>query len=510
MSYNFDVENSPNPAKLIDSLRYLGYSNQSAVADIVDNCWDAQASKVLIDIGGEKRDIVITIADNGVGMDDRELDQALRLGSLIDKNVDSDLGKFGMGLVTASLSLGRRTEVITKDKNGKLLHSIVDVDEIKKADAFCKFIGPADASAAQLFEKYLPGSESGTVVRVSKCDQIQQAKADTFAKHATGHLGRIYRVFLDSGKSLLVNNISISATDPLMMNEGAEIESDEKYEIKLEDADGILRTEDIRVRLVLLPSYGQDGNKDRGINPQNQGLYVLRNHREIASAVWLGITNRHSTKNRIRGEIFFPASLDEHMGVNFTKHELHPKQAVWDKLNQIIAPQVRTLTNKALRDQKGREDQQVSHDEASRLIGQKANLLAKPKLEIERRSQKSGDSQKQPESEREPKKRENLTRTQLKEISLPCRFETKEMGLAGAIYDSYVQGKTLVIQWNTDHPFYQRFILDNRDNPSMVTAADFLVYSLAAAEEIYAPEDERNLLQSLRSIFSSNMRTLLT
>jgi DNA mismatch repair ATPase MutL len=89
----FTTKNEPNAAKLMDSLRYLGYDNYSAICDLVDNALDAEAKVIHINISQVGGEPVISIADDGCGMDERILDEALKLGSLTDRNSTSDLGK---------------------------------------------------------------------------------------------------------------------------------------------------------------------------------------------------------------------------------------------------------------------------------------------------------------------------------------------------------------------------------------------------------------------------------
>lgn len=511
MSMSFTVDNAPNPARLIESLRYLGYNNVTAVADICDNCWDAEAQTIWITVEGQKNDFTITIADDGIGMDKSTLDQALRLGSLTDRNVVSDLGRFGMGLSTASLSLCRRTEVVTREAGAKTYSSVVDVDEIRSRNGFFKSLGEADKRDVGLLDDIVGSLNAGTMVSLTKCDQIQQARPETFANHLRKHLARIYRLFLTSGKRLFINGERVTAFDPLMAAEGGEIQSDDVYPIRYTDDTGKERTEDIRIRVCLLPDFGADGNRNREINTPNQGFYVLRNQREIAAKDWLGLIPKHPDLNRVRAEIYFPATLDAVMGVNFTKHQLSPHQSVIDKLREVALPQIRSLQSRIKNQRVKVEDERVSHEEASRLIGQKANLLPKPRMEVEARTKRGQTHSPTEETENNShKQRTNFSNTKSKELSLPCRFETVSMSPAGPIYNADILGKTVVIQWNVDHVFYQRFILDNSENPGMVTATDFLVYALASAEFVYAHEDERGILENIRSLLSSTMRTLLS
>ena len=138
----FDRPNDPNPGRLVDSLRYLGYGNYEAIADLVDNSIDADANVISVRIQQRETQIQILIADNGAGMDIGTLDEAMKLGSLTVRDMNSDLGKFGMGLVTASLSIARRCHVITRA--GKdCFSSAWDVDDIVANNAFRKHLAPA-------------------------------------------------------------------------------------------------------------------------------------------------------------------------------------------------------------------------------------------------------------------------------------------------------------------------------------------------------------------------------
>src|SRR5882724_9531636 len=94
----FVRDNPPNATRTIEALRELGYDSYASVMDLLDNCVDAQASNIEITISEEKGDFQIVIEDDGLGMDEETLDEALRLGSDTQRET-GDLGKFGLGLV---------------------------------------------------------------------------------------------------------------------------------------------------------------------------------------------------------------------------------------------------------------------------------------------------------------------------------------------------------------------------------------------------------------------------
>lgn len=517
----FSTPNQPNARKMIRSMRHLGYNNYAAAKDILDNASDADAKWIKVFVEPVKKgDYNITIVDNGLGMDWDTLDEALKLGSDTERNIVSDLGKFGMGLVTASLSICRRLEVITKQLDGHILHSIQDVDVVERLNSFVKFLDFADEETQLLFESLLPGEKSGTVVRLLTCDHLSNKDPRSFTNKLRKELGQTYRIFLASGqRHIFVDGVEVQPIDPLMLTEGGEVQSDETYPIKFVDEAGNDQEDSIRVRIALLPDFGIEGNSDRGINVPNQGIYLLRNYREIAAGETLGIKSftKHNDLNRIRAEVYFPATLDDMMGVDFTKQKPEPKQAMLDKLSEALLSQIRSLRGRVKSQRVKTDDGDVTHDEAARLIGQKAHLLAKPKLGIEERKSPTVKNEPRENGQGEKRDRKNFKNTQDKPVSLPCRFVTASMTAAGPIWHSEPEGKTLVITWNVDHPFYQRFVLENKENLSIVNATDFLVYSLAAAEMVYNADDDEEtydkrqaMMENIRAVVSNNMRQLLS
>ena len=85
------------------------------------------------------------------------------------------------------------------------------------------------------------------------------------------------------------------------------------------------------------------------------------------------------------------------------------------------------------------------------------------------------------------------------------------MGEGGVIYEAEQQGRTVIVRWNSDHPFYKRFVLENVQDKRIVAASDFLIYSLACAELMWFTNEETvGLIHNLKSVMSANMRTLLS
>ena len=95
---------------MLESLRGLGYSTGAALADIIDNSVSAGASEVRLDFAWDGPNSRITVLDDGRGMDDAELESAMRLGDKnpLDARLAHDLGRFGMGLPNSSISQASR------------------------------------------------------------------------------------------------------------------------------------------------------------------------------------------------------------------------------------------------------------------------------------------------------------------------------------------------------------------------------------------------------------------
>ena len=494
----------PNAGKLMESLRHTGYDNYHAIADIIDNAIDADAQNIWVEIHQKKGDFEIKVADDGVGMNEDKLTEALKLGSETEKNIDSDLGRFGMGLCTAGLSMSRTTTVLTKQEKGPILVGINDLDWVIEFNEFKSYIGEADLEQAKLFKELLNGSHKGTVVTFSNSDRIQNTNVTIFANILKKEIGQIFRRFIEAGRNFYVNGELVQMVDPLMLSEPETyVYSDEEYPIRIETSNGHIE-DTIRIRIVLLPDYGVAGNKDKGINLKNQGFYVIRNQRELFAGETLGVYTRDPHYNRVRAEISFSGTLDELMGVHFTKRSISMAQGLQDKIIEITRSQIRHLQNMA-NEQRPKAEKEVSHEETEKLISKKSKLLIKPKAEpAEEKPKKAERRQPLAEDLKEPEK--EAAGERLRRI---CRFEEAKLDRLGILFYPFMAGSKVVIRWNVDHPFYEKILVPKKEDKTFVTAVDFLIYSLASAELKSRSDENVSLFENIRSDMSTNLRVLL-
>lgn len=512
--------NHPNAKILIYAMQHLGYDNCVALCDIIDNCIDANATVVKVYISNKNDKFQIIIQDNGCGMTEETLDEALKFGSDSPHDEISDLGKYGMGLSTAGLSLADKTTVLTKiDGSDAILKSATDVQIIKKENAFVKYLGEATEQEKVFFNAQLNDSSSGTIVILEECYGVKNKNVTQFSNKLIKEIARKYRKFMDS-VAFFVNDKLISAEDPLMLSSDekgyrAEIYSDDEYDVTwIDKVSGEKNTGKVHVKLVLLPDTSMEKAKDLGINIANQGFSVLRNNREIAYGFmpWFA---KHNSRNRIRGEISFDSSLDEAMGVNFTKNNIDMVDSIDDALCRVLKPQIASMTKKIQRNQEATGEEMASHIEAEEAINKKAKVLITPPAKKETRNSPKPKEEIVP-TEKEEKIDDINRRTRIPKkfqgANANVRFDTMHYGQSGVMFEAEQEGKTTVIRWNVDHPFYTRFVRENADNKTLVTSVDFLIYSLAAAQiqAIGEDEDKAQMIENIVSTMSTNMKVLLS
>ena len=486
------LDNTPNARKLLDSLRYLGYDNMNAISDIIDNAVDADAREVRVFIHKlSEDDFVVQVADNGTGMTEDGLDQASRLGSESPRNLSSDLGRFGMGLTTASLSIGRRLTIITKAKGSTLLSNVTDVDQMIARNEFRReHFGPARPEETELFADLVGKSASGTVVQIANCDGFRARYVGSFEKNLIRHIGQVYRWFIRTGRQFYVNEIPVEISDPLFLDHPAtEVFSDEIHALKYAGSE-----HPVQVRLVILPDHGsRELNRQKGYKPERSGFYVLRNQREIGEAELLDleIVTRHPDWIRFRGEVFIPGTLDDAFGIEFTKRDVTPTQSIRDQLANAIGGELKTIRARLRKRVTKEEAKELDLSTAERWINSKSALLIKPTPRGDE-PEPSGDDTDHAE-----------TRLGI------VRFGTAHFGREGPIYAVEQQGKTITVDYNADHPFFTRFVLENREDSDALTAVNSLIFSIAVAE-LKTFGDNETYVSNWKAIVSSNLRTLLS
>jgi hypothetical protein len=321
----------------MDSLRDIGYELPAAVADLVDNSVDADATRVDITASFEGEDSWIRIADDGTGMPTNRLNEAMRYGTEREYN-DAELGKFGLGLKTASLSQCRRLTVATRTNPSRREIEIRrwDLDHVLEADVWELIrLSPYEVRPEQI-DPLQDGP--GTVVMWEALDRILHYKQPFGRAAETGlasicreieeHLAMVFHRFLArrAGRSLpltiTVQGNPIDAWDPFARGEKATQKLDRETITFRHDG----RTYNIRVRPFILPNQLQFSTTrawEMASGPKKwnrqQGFYFYRGGRMIQSGGWnrLRTPDEHTKLARIAVDI--PRAADQAFGINVSK-----------------------------------------------------------------------------------------------------------------------------------------------------------------------------------------------
>ena len=327
----------PKPTAMIESLRGIGYSPSTAIADIIDNSITAKAKNISIAFSRG----TITILDDGIGMTDPELESALWLGTKnpLDERDATDLGRFGLGLKTASFSQCRRLTVASK-KNGVMSCLRWDLDILADLnDGVWRLLeGPDDKSAGIL--KLLDSLDSGTLVIWELLDKIvtpgfgDQNLLDLIDTVET-HLSMVFHLLLSDSNpnkiSIKINEKSIFPWDPFLTNcEGTW----SSPPVKLATESG-----NILVQCYVLPHKDLLGNDlyDSAAGPngwnEQQGFYIYRNQRLLTPGSWLGLGRikpwiKEEAYRLARIKVDIPNTADKEWKIDIRKSIARPPASI--------------------------------------------------------------------------------------------------------------------------------------------------------------------------------------
>jgi esterase/lipase len=334
----------PKASAMTETLRGMGYSTSSALADIIDNSITAQATEIFINFKWEYSDSIITILDNGNGMDDIGLLRAMRLGELnpLEERMQSDLGRFGVGLKTASFSQCRVLTVSSKkNKNINTLRWDLDFLSKNKDDGWYLLEGFTEKAEKNI--ELLSNLESGTLVIWEKLDRIIRPGYSSqnfldLIDSVDKYLSMVFHRFIGGNHprlKIFINEKKLSSWDPFLTSNPATWAS----------PIDTIRTHygTIKVQGYVLPTheflseneYKSAGGLE-GWNAQ-QGFYVYRNDRLIVPGSWLGLGTSHSwakeeSHKLARINLDIPNTADIEWGIDIRKSKARIPAAVESRL----------------------------------------------------------------------------------------------------------------------------------------------------------------------------------
>ncbi len=321
---------------MLEALRGLGYSTATALADLIDNSIAAGAEAVHLRFLWAGSASAIHILDNGDGMDDGELDRAMRLGerSPLEARAAHDLGRFGLGLKTASLSQCRRLTVASR-KYGQTCCLRWDLDEIagRPDDGWYLLEDAAEGSTVHL--QALEKQPRGTLVLWEVLDRIvtpefrEQDFLDLIDR-VEQHLAMVFHRYLPGPNPrlrILINECAVAPWDPFLINHPATWSSPvQRYWSAAGLVEGQGHVLPHRDRL-------EPGDCERAGGPEGwtsqQGFYVYRNERLLVAGGWLWLGQGRSwTREEVhrlaRIRIDIPNSADAEWKIDIRKSTARP------------------------------------------------------------------------------------------------------------------------------------------------------------------------------------------
>lgn len=326
----------PEASSMIETFRAIGYNIETAIADIIDNSISANAKNIYINSHWNGDKTTITILDDGDGMNDEQLIQAMRPGAqnpLADRHLN-DLGRFGLGLKTASFSQCRKLTVLSKRNDSTPVYWTWDLDYVNQTSKWelLRFI-------PEEYKSSLDNMQSGTLVIWTDLDRILPNGTEQSNEFALGkftdimekvkyHIQMTFHRFIEDKKTKFYFwNRELEPWNPFLISEPA----------TQAFADDYINGGAIMKGFVLPHKSRIDSetfHKAEGINGwgAQQGFYVYRGKRLLLAGDWLGMFRKEEHYKLVRILIDLPNTLDSDWQIDIKKSTARPPLACREQI----------------------------------------------------------------------------------------------------------------------------------------------------------------------------------
>lgn len=514
-----DFKLPPDPERIVNGLRDTGYNFNTAIADIIDNSISAKATVVNVDIKlNPDLDVNVYISDNGCGMDLDGLKNAMKYGSSerVEKN---SLGKFGLGLKTASTAFCRRFSVLSRCKEDPTLRKVQwDLDYVAKQREWLLQFPEIDEDEVDLLEK-TAGAGSGTLVVWDKVDRLlRDYKTRGNAEKGLArnidslreHLSMVFQRFLDKEDTraanidIYINDEMLSAWDPFCSKEeNTEILQEEDVPVEMPDGTKV----PFHVAAYILPKKGDfssfEAEKKAKVSNDLQGVYVYRENRLIHCGDWFGLMKKEPHLSLLRIDFSFDYQLDELLSIDIKKSRILLIGELYKYFEEFFgAP--RRAAEKRYRDTENKNIQKSgkeAHNPSNSSIDGKATDIVESKIKPV-----GNDSAEV----------KNTNGTFTKSIKIINNADPKQTRVVpvptldeGALWEpSFVNGKHAV-SINESHPFYKKIYGPYLAQHTVVEGLDFLLWALAEAENSTCSQSSIENYEDMRFKVSRTLKKLV-
>lgn len=319
----------PEASSMIETFRAIGYNIETAIADIIDNSISANAKNIWVSFEWKGSETWLYIKDDGFGMNNEEVIQAMRPGSKnpLQERSEKDLGRFGLGLKTASFSQARKLTVISKKADYNSVYWTWDLDFVKQTGKWDLIRYLPD----EKIREELDNQKTGTIVLWNDIDRVvknfrqdDNKALDNFLQtmeQVKKHLAMVFHKFIEKGIiNIFFQGEKIEAWNPFLIDEKAtQIFPEQKIQ------DGKVKIEGF-----VLPHKSKISEQRykyaegvKGWNEQ-QGFYIYRNERLLLAGDWLGLFRKEEHYKLCRIQIELPNTLDADWQIDIKKSIARP------------------------------------------------------------------------------------------------------------------------------------------------------------------------------------------
>lgn len=509
----------PDPARTMEGLRDMGYSFETAIADLVDNSIAADATTVDIGVQLDFRGQVrIAIADDGHGMDREHLQEAMTYGS--ERRPDpASLGKFGLGLKTASTAWCRRLSVVSRPSGGDSpMMATWDLDYVADCGEWLLLITDEPEPEAVAHLDRVAPERAGTVVLWTKVDRLLRSYADPTGPYARRalksrcddlrfHLSMTYQRFLDPNDSrardirITLNGESVNAWNPFQ--EGlSELVADETQPVDT--------GAEFRVRAFILPRREEfpdsDQEREARISPDHQGIYIYREGRLIHSADWLGMFQKEPHSNLLRVEFSFDHRLDDALQLDVRKSQIRLDDSLLAWLRDFLTAPRREADR---RYRKGRASdiskkaKKGVHEASNKAIANKEAQVGGPEITVNNAA--TGDVTVKNQQGTFSLKLPVTSATSPGQVHVEPADDIAE----GVLFEPALIEMHKAVRINTQHPYYHKVYVPNHNDSVTVQGLDSLLWALSVAELSTTNDSYSDLFADMRFEVSRVLRRLV-
>lgn len=512
----------PDPERVMEGLRDTGYNFNTAIADIVDNSISANANliDILIQIDPAMR-ITVYIADDGYGMDFEGLKDAMKYGSK-RRSDPSSLGKFGLGLKTASTAFCRCLSLVSRGEVDSTVRKVQwDLDYIANENSW-KLRNPDPTNEEISILDATAKCNSGTLVIWEKIDRLLKnytcrGNAQNALKKIQDslifHLSMVYQRFLDESDTrarniiISLNGERVNAWDPFCFNEEkTEKLADEHIEVEMPED----KKSEFTVKAYMLPR--KEGFSSTAaaslarLSNDMQGFYVYRENRLIHYGDWLGMFTKEPHGTLLRVEFSFDHTLDTAFNVDIKKSRILLSEEIFGYLKDTFMPAPRRAADQRYRTGMGEKVKgkgEDAHAASNRNIEEKAGSVEEAKVKITNKAQNEVQVT-------------NVNGTFNHKISIrssekPGQYrvipvETIEDGM---LWRPCIVDVKHAVEINQKHPYYQKIYYPVLEQNVMVTGMDALLWALAEAELSTFNNETRAQYEDMRVHVSRVLKKLI-